>query len=181
MSRKRSISEQVKSGCKIAANLFLGFFFLAALLTATAFFSRTNNAETQGAHRILGGAALILLAVILFATSKYWAKWAAGVVLYLYLKSWGLVLLAVGHPFKVDLITALTTIAFFVVSLLVAITFLMRPPAGSERLGLVAMVVCAPFALILHSWVPWLVGVACAVSGQVVHTAFQRRTEIARS
>lgn len=168
MTRKRTVGEQVRSGFRIAGLMVLAFAFFVALTSAAMFSLGRSGNLTSNSHRILGSFALVVLASVLFFTTRYWAKWVLGIVCYCLVKTF------FGAPVfvlfgKTDVAEELAfTAAYSAVAVLLTWRHFQREPRGMEKIGLVAFVICAPVALALQSFVPLLAGLAFLGIGELV-------------
>jgi hypothetical protein len=179
MTRKRTVGEQVASGFRIAGSMVLAFTFIVALIGSTFFLLGLNNAEAQGQHRILGGTALVGLSVLLFLTTRHWAKWLVGIVAYCFAK------VLIGTPFfllsgKTNVAKQLVFVLIYcLIAALLTWRHFEREPTGIEKVGLVGFVVCASFAMALQSYLPLLVGLALLAIGELAQRILQpRRTRV---
>lgn len=166
MTRKRTVGEQIASGFRIAGSMVLAFAFIVALIGSAVFFLGVNNVEAQGHHRILGGIALIGLSVLLLLTTRYWAKWLLGIFAYCLVRT------AFGAPIltlfgNIHVAKGLALIAIYsAIAVFLTWRHFEREPRGVEKVGLVAFVVCASFAMALQSYVPLLVGLVSLGVGE---------------
>jgi len=171
MALKRSAWEQVKSGFRIAGTFVLAFSFVAALALSVTLLRLGNDIGVRSAYPFLGAFALLALATVLFYTARIWAKWLLGVLAYCGLR------LLFGVPFVFvfgkmptsELQSAFIIIPAFLISTLLTVRFVNRPPKGAERLGLVFFVVCLVFAMVFQSWAPWVMGIALLAVGNAIH------------
>jgi hypothetical protein len=138
-------------------------FFIALTWSTTLSLGRGGDSTS----RILARMALAALTSALFFTTRYWAKWLLGIV--------GLVSARalIGTPFfllsgKTDVAKQLAFIfVYCLIAALLTWRHYQREPAGTERPGLVAFVVCASFAMALHSYVLLLAGLALLGVGEL--------------
>ena len=105
--------------------------------------------------------------VVLFSTTRYWAKCIVGIVSYVYAKSlFGAPIFLLFGNLNIAKQLAIAVI-YSVSAVLLTWRHLERDPAGVERVGLVGFVMGAPFALALHSVLPLVVGLALLGSGEL--------------
>jgi len=141
MPRKRTVWQQLKSGLRIAGAIVLGFVFFLALWASVAVLTMHNNFAMRGVHPVLGGFGLLVLSTGLFLTTRYWAKWLLAILAFCTCRLLIGVpaVLVLGHMEREDLSTALVMIPALLISTLLALRFLRKPPMGAERIGVVAL------------------------------------------
>ncbi len=141
-------------------------FFMTLTVTTMLFLGRGDNL-TQNQHRGLGGITLAALSVVLFFTSRYWAKWVLGIVCYCFART------LFGAPIfllfgNIHVATELALFAIYsAVAVLLTWRHLEHEPRGIEKAGLVAFVVSSSFATALQSYMPLLVGLASLGTGEL--------------
>ena len=158
---KRTVREQIVSGFRIGGSMVLAFgFFMALTLSTMVSLGRGDYSGLDFRWRIPGVILLAALSAVLFFTSRYWAKWVVGIVAYVLARSlFGApIFLLVGNFTLAKQL--LVCLVFSTVAALLTWRYHDRAPLGLEKTGLVAFVLCAPFALALESIMPLVVGLA---------------------
>ena len=83
---ERSVSEQVKSGLRLAGWVLLALALIFVLLGSTGFLLGKGD-YNQPIYRLLGACGLLAISTVMFATVRHWAKWLIGVMGFLALKT----------------------------------------------------------------------------------------------
>ena len=167
MTKKRSVWAQVKTGLRIASTLILGFLSFIALYISVSALTGQMNDYGLWIYQVAGGASLVLLSSILFATTRIWAKWLLGILAYCGVRlTFGVpAILIFGKMPQADLYSALVIIPLFLLSTVLVLRFVNVVARKLERVALVIFVDSLIFACVRQSWVPWLVGlVVLAIS-----------------
>jgi len=74
---ERTVSEQVRSGLRLAGWVLLALALLLVLLaSASAVLNKTEHPSLV--VRVAGACGLIAISILLFVSTQYWAKWFVG-------------------------------------------------------------------------------------------------------
>jgi hypothetical protein len=150
---ERTVSEQFKSGLRLAGWVLLTLALLWVLLaSASAVLNKTEHPSLV--VRVAGACGLIAISILLFVSTQYWAKWFVGFIgLYAFKSAFAMVF----RPKALYLqFLVLLTPAF----VLCAKCVLNNIPRNTEKLGFVVLVLTLGFTLVLDSTLPLLIGVA---------------------
>jgi len=149
---ERTVSEQVKSGLRLAGWVLLTLALLLVLLaSASAVLNKTEHPSLV--VRVAGACGLIAISILLFVSTQYWAKWFVG---FLGLYAFKSAFLMVLRPKSLYLQFLLLLTPAFV---LCARCVLNNIPRNIEKLGFVVLVLTLGFTLVLDSTLPLLIGV----------------------
>ncbi len=153
---KRSVSEQVRSGFRIAGFILLTLALMSVLLDSTAFLLGKNSNPGPG-HRFIGAAGLLAVSILMLFTSRYWAKWFAAVL------AWAILRWAFRAPFNASLSGWLILEVLAILAVLFVLSVgpaMRRTPKRIETVGLVVAVLSLSFATVASSYFPAIVGIA---------------------
>lgn len=162
---RRTAGEQVKSGFQIAGLILLTLLLVGVMLKSAAFVAGTDG-NPQLSHRILGGATLIVISVLMFFTVRYWAKWFATFLL------WAVIRFA----FRVRLSSHIAA-PWWIPGLLLVLTALFilsielvwrRDPFKLETIALILVVVSLSFATVLASFNPLFAGLITLAGARLI-------------
>jgi hypothetical protein len=167
MRDNRSVREQVLSGLRIGGLIVLSFVFFAAMAVSAALITG-REAAPNIAHRTFGTLALGMLAAILFFTVHHWTKWLIGILAYCLLRLFvGLIFGPyLKHP--VSRLQVASWIVYLAIAALLTMPHIRRRPKGAGRFGLVGFVLCVPFAMILESSKPLVLGLSLLALGELI-------------
>jgi hypothetical protein len=181
---ERSVREQVGAGLRLAGFVFLTFALFLLLMMSTVLLVNGSEGFLGKQYlphldpRIIGSSGLIALALLMFVTAKYWAKWFVGFLGYVLLKTIFLPLF-VSRSHSVP--SALAPRFWFIELLLILIAlaalslkYVERIPRKIEALGLITVVVAFSFFLALNSTIPLLVGMVTLGLAQAADLALVR-------
>lgn len=163
MKRNRTVREQVKSGFRIAGILILSILVFSGLVISAGFFTTPNNGHIFSKLHLLGALSLLALATLLFLTTRLWAPWLIGVLLYCFLK-----LLIKGFLVGIDGKTVALYLLYLLAAIALTFRHTRRKPTGTERIGLVAFVVSVAFAMNYEPYLSLLSGLALLGCGELV-------------
>ena len=162
---RRTAGEQVRSGFQIAGLVLLTLVLVGAMLKSAAFVAGTDS-NPQLSHRILGGATLAAVSVLMFFTVRYWAKWFATFLV------WAVTRFA----FKSSLSSHIVG-GWWIPELLLVLTALFilsiepvwrRDPSKIEAIALVLVVLSLSFATVLASFNPLFAGLITLAGARVI-------------
>jgi hypothetical protein len=162
---KRSGGEQVLSGLRIGGLIVLSFVFFAAMVVSASLIAG-REAAPNASHRTLGTLALVLLAAILFFTVHHWTRWLVGILGYCLLRLLGGLIFG---PYMKQPVSRLQVASWmlYLIAILLTMRHVRRRPKGAEKLGLVGFLVSVPFAMILESYKPLLLGLLFLALGEL--------------
>lgn len=168
----RTVSEQIKSGLRLAGWILITLAFIYLLLGSAGFL--IGKGEYNGPiHRVLGVGGLIALSTTLFCTVRHWVKWFIGALGYFALRAVFALLLGLSIAQ-----TRLSFVEFALllgIAVLLCVRYLSRKPDTIETAALVGLVVALSFTLVCDSVFPFLAGVAFLAVVQLAQ-ARRRRT-----
>jgi hypothetical protein len=153
---KRTVGEQIKSGVRLA-----GFFLLSLVLvwvmTASTALLLGKNANPDTWLRLFGAGGLIAVSILMYFTSRYWAKWFAATLAWATLR-WAL---------RAPLFASLSGWSILELLALLATLFALsvgpamrRTPEKVESIGLIGALLSLSFASVLASYTPLFIGIA---------------------
>jgi len=167
MRDNRSVREQVLSGLRIGGLIALSFVFFAAMSVSASLITG-RDAAPSSAQRTLGTLALGVLATILFFTVQHWIKWLIGILGYGLLRLFGGLIFGPYMRHPVSRLQAAGWIVYLAIAVLLTVRHIRRRPKGAERFGLVGFVLCVPFAMILESSKPLVLGLSFLALGELI-------------
>ncbi len=163
---ERSVSEQVKSGLRLAGWVLLALALIFVLLGSTGFLLGKGD-YNQPIYRLLGACGLLAISTVMFATVRHWAKWLIGVMGFLALKT--VFALAFGSSVTRPRLWFVEFALLLGLAALLCKRYLKREPEKIEAVGLVGLVVALSFTLMCNSNAPLLLGVAVLAFIQLAH------------
>jgi hypothetical protein len=161
---KRPVSEQVKSGLRLAGWVLLTLA-VALVLVRSDMALLDRNAGSL--YRIAGACGLLFAAILMFVSIERWGKWFVGALAYWTLRTVFPLLL---HPTTV----LLQYMLLFIIALGLCARFELSHGSRSalEKFGMVIVVVALSFSLTLGSPVLLLIGVSVLGLTQLISHFF---------
>jgi hypothetical protein len=176
----RPVGEQILSGVRLTGCglLFIALLFL--LLASTGSLAGQGD-YTQPIHRILAGWVLLAISILLFITARIWARFLAGLLLFVSGK--GALAVLFGFSASVPSIRRprLVFLEYLVVSVFAAILcsrYLKHTPNTAEAVGLVGVVIGICFSMAWDSNLPVLAGATVLGLIQLAHGIRQRHVKL---
>lgn len=167
----RTVSEQIKSGLRLAGWVLITLAFVYLLLGSTGFLIGKGK-YTRPIHRVLGVGGLMALSTTLFFTVRHWVKWFIGALGYFALKA--VFALLLGSSIARPRLWFVEFVLLLGIAVLLCVRYLSRKPDTIEAAALVGLVVALSFTLVCDSVFPFLAGVAFLI---VVQLAQGRRRQ----
>ena len=151
------MSEQVKSGLRLAGWVLLTLAFIYALLLCAGFLVGKGE-YNQPIYRVVGACGLAALSVVMFTTARLWVGWFIGALGYLVLKTAFALLL--GSSLVRPRLWFIEFALLLGLAILLCVRYASRKPQKIEAAGLVGLVLALSFTLVCNSNTPILFGVA---------------------
>lgn len=170
---KRTVSEQVKSGCRLAGRVLLTLAFIYALLLCAGFLVGKPE-YTQPIYRVVGAFGLAAMSIVMFATVRRWVGWFLGALGYLVLKTAFFLLL--GSSLVRPRLWFIEFALLLALALVLCAQYVRRKPQKIEAAGLVGLVLALTFTLVRDSNTPVLFGVVGLASIQLAYSRKRRTT-----
>ena len=151
------MSQQVRSGFRLAGWLLFTLAFIYALLLFAGFLLGKGE-YNQPLYRIVGACGLAALSILMFMTVRHWVGWFLGALGYFVLKTvFGLFL---GSSLVRPRLWFIEFALLLGLAFILCVRYTSRKPQKIEAVGLVALVLALSFALVCNSNIPILLGVA---------------------
>jgi hypothetical protein len=112
MTEPRTVREQIKSGLRIGLLLVLGIVFVGVLLATFSYLATPDDPSVTVRRKLIAGSILAVLAVILFLTTNYWAKWLVGILGFCCVRIVGAIFFGPYLSAPIDRTTALVGFAY---------------------------------------------------------------------
>jgi hypothetical protein len=169
---ERTVSEQVKSGFRLAGWVLLTLAFIYALFLCVGFL--TGKTEyNQTIYRVIGAGGLVGMSILMYATVRRWVGWFLGALGCLVLKTvFGLLL---GSSLVRPRLWFVEFALLLGLAVLLCTRYLSRKPHKTEAAALVGLVLALSFTLVRDSNTPVLFAVAALALVQIVFVR-KRRT-----
>ncbi len=167
MAKKRTIEEQVRSGFRIAG-LILLVFVVFSLLEISLTYAVGLAHPDMGIRRLFGAVAAVCLMLLMFRTTKYWARWLFAALAYGLLRLTGGLLFGPYFTKPVARGTIIVWMLYAGAAVALTARYVRRPPRGFERVGLVSFVVGIAVAAVYGSQEPLWVGLATLGLGELM-------------
>jgi hypothetical protein len=176
ISDERSISEQVKSGFRLAGFVLLTLVFVYALLFSAALLENQGTLAQSFDRRLaifLGSTGLLVLSVLMFLTVRYWAKWFFGFLGYSTFNAFFFLVAGPTSRLHTTRSDAGAMLLILLAITVLCLKYAARVPRKVESIGLVAAILALSFGLTLNSFIPMLLGGGALGLAQLVDWRWQ--------